>query len=159
MERVLPASASPTEGELLLAYLHDAVLLHVETVRALAKAGRELRDGCQVVRTLRAPAKGRCTARGLAAVGFPAPQTQACCSWRWGFERLGPWLEASLLESGSPSEGVRSFPGAGSGSAFRLPGPLSVLCPEGCPGRGEGLWGTLSPGHQCRQSLPQLLSS
>ncbi|KAM8911998.1 LOW QUALITY PROTEIN: guanylate cyclase 2G-like [Lycaon pictus] len=114
-------------------------------VRALAKAGRELRDGCQVVRTLRAPAKGRCTARGLAAVGFPAPQTQACCSWRWGFERLGPWLEASLLESGSPSVGVRSFPGAGSERSFISHGAFVQLAKGGDLGTGQQLLSSAPP--------------
>lgn len=71
MERVLPASASPTEGEPLPAYLHDPVLLHVETVRVLAKAGRELRDGCQVVRTLRASSRGALHGEGLGRCGFP----------------------------------------------------------------------------------------
>lgn len=158
MERVLPASASPTEGELLLAYRHDAVLLHLGTVRALAKAGRELRDGCQVVRTLRASSRGALHGEGLGHCGFPCTPDSSLLFLAVG-RMLGRWLEASLLESGSPSEGVRSSPRAGSGSAFRLPGPFSVRCPEGCPGQGEGLWGTLSPGHQCRQSLPQLLSN
>ncbi|CAD7686485.1 unnamed protein product [Nyctereutes procyonoides] len=53
------------EEQLLLAYLHDAVLLHLGTVRALAKAGRELRDGCQVVRTLRASSRGALHGEGL----------------------------------------------------------------------------------------------
>lgn len=57
------------------AYLHDAVLLYAQTVRELAAAGQDFRDGRQLVGTLRGS-------------GGAAPQGE----WLGpsGFSHLGP---------------------------------------------------------------------
>lgn len=89
-----PLKVSPSS-----AYLHDTIRLYAQTVREMIQAGRDFRDGRQLVGTLKGSNQTALQGKWLDC--WWVFWTQACSPNRWGFETSGMWLKACLTLSHS----------------------------------------------------------